>query len=542
LKVLRGGRPYYAEPRTYEELEPIARSRKENYLTAGESIDPNDWQPGVTADSIFLRTVKQVEQRNASIILLHDAGGDTRQATVDALPRIIHYFKERGYVFTTVAGLMGKTKNDVMPAVPSSWAMKVNFFFAELNFWGSEILYTLFITGIILSVVRMLAVAVMAALQKRKEKNETLTSVTPKVSIIVPAYNEEVSAVKTIGSLLGQDYPDIDIVFVDDGSADKTFEVVNAAFNNHPRVKVFTKPNGGKASALNFGINQSRADFVVCIDADTQLQKNAVSELMKRFVNKEVGAVAGNVKVGNELNMLTNWQSIEYITAQNFDRRAFDLLNCITVVPGAIGAFRRDAILIAGGFTTDTLAEDCDLTMRLQRHKYLIRNCSSAIAFTEAPENLKGFLKQRFRWSFGIMQSFWKHRDAVFNPKYKSFGMVALPNILIFQMLLPFLAPLADFILLASLVAAGMGIVDAGIGHILFYYLIFTVVDMAGAALAFAFEKADYKKLLWMLPQRFVYRQLMYYVLIKSIRRAIKGELQGWGNLKRTGNVKLEVA
>ena len=136
------------------------------------------------------------------------------------------------------------------------------------------------------------------------------------------------------------------------------------------------------------------------------------------------------------------------------------------------------------------------------------------------------------------MQCFWKHRDAVFNPKYKNFGMVALPNILVFQMILPFLAPLADLILVLSLIAAGFGIIPASLGHIVFYYLIFSVVDIAGAALAFAFEKEDYKKLLWMIPQRLIYRQLMYYILIKSFNKAIKGELQGWGVLKRTGNVK----
>jgi peptidoglycan-N-acetylglucosamine deacetylase len=260
--------------------------------------------------------------------------------------------------------------------------------------------------------------------------------------------------------------------------------------------------------------------------------------LMKKFTDENVGAVAGNVKVGNEINMITRWQSIEYITSQNFDRRAFDLLNCITVVPGAIGAFKKEAIIKSGGFTTDTLAEDCDLTMRLHRNNYLVRNCNDAISYTEAPETMKQFMKQRFRWSFGVIQCFWKHRDAVFNPKYKKFGMVALPNILLFQMILPFLAPLADLILVLSLIAAGFGIIPASLSHIIFYYLIFSVVDIAGAALAFAFEKEDYKKLLWMIPQRLIYRQLMYYILIKSFNKAIKGELQGWGVLKRTGNVK----
>ena len=540
--------PYNAdsEPQTYEEIEPIARSQKDNYITVGESIDPNDWQVNVSADSIVARTIRIAESTDASIILLHDAGGETRQATVDALPYIIAYFKKRGCVFTTVADLMGKTKNDVMPLLPPSkdgWMRKLNFFFAEAAYWGSHILFALFIVGIVLSVGRMVVMAVLAGIQKRREAKLITIPIWPAdkmplVSIIVPAYNEEVNAVRTVNSLLLQDYPNLQVVFVDDGSKDSTYKIVDNAFKDTTNVKVYTKENGGKASALNVGIAKADSEFVVCIDADTQLKTDAISKLMQKFTSEKIAAVAGNVKVGNEINMITKWQSIEYITSQNFDRRAFDLLDCITVVPGAIGAFRKAAVIEAGGLTTDTLAEDCDLTMRLHRIGYEVRNCTDAISYTEAPETMKQFMKQRFRWSFGVMQCFWKHRDALFNPKYKNYGMVAMPNILIFQMILPFLAPLADLILVLSLVAAGFGLIPASISHIVIYYIIFTLVDVAGAALAFAFEKEDYKKLIWMIPQRLVYRQLMYYIIIKSFSKAIKGELQGWGVLKRTGNVK----
>ena len=536
--------PYNAdsEPQTFEEIEPIARSKKDNYITIGESIDPNDWNPAMNADSIVNRTIRIAEATNASIILLHDAGGKSRQPTVDALPRIIAYFKKRGCKFTTVADLMGKDKETVMPTIKRSWINSLNFFFAEATYWGSHVLFSFFIVGIFLSVGRMLVMAILAYLQKRKEPAALISAAQPAVSVIVPAYNEELNAVRTIQSLLQQNYPNLQIVFVDDGSTDDTFNKVNEQYKLTPNVLVVTKKNGGKATALNYGINISTSDYVVCIDADTQLKNDAVTELMKKFITTDavmpVGAVAGNVKVGNEVNMITYWQSIEYITSQNFDRRAFDLLNCITVVPGAIGAFKKTAVIEAGGFTSDTLAEDCDLTMRLHRKGYQVHNCTTAISYTEAPETMKQFLKQRFRWSFGIMQSFWKHRDAVFNPHYKNFGMVALPNILIFQIILPFLAPFADLILVLSLIAASMGIIPPSLGNIVLFYLVFTLIDVAGAAIAFSFEKEDYRKLLWIIPQRFVYRQLMYYILIKSFNRALKGELQGWGVLKRTGNVK----
>jgi cellulose synthase/poly-beta-1,6-N-acetylglucosamine synthase-like glycosyltransferase/peptidoglycan/xylan/chitin deacetylase (PgdA/CDA1 family) len=539
--------PYNAdsEPQTYEEIEPLARSKKDNYITVGESIDPNDWDVNTTADSIVAKTIQQTEERKAHIILLHDAGGETRKNTVEALPRIIEYFKAKGCQFTTVADLMHKTKDDVMPLAKADWKNKTDGLFFTAFFWISNLIFSLFLVGIFLSIFRTLAMAVLAYIQKRKEKTALMTAPIlpvnlPLVSIIVPAYNEEVNAVRTVNSLLQQDYKNLEVVFVDDGSKDSTYTVVKNVFANNALVNVLTKQNGGKASALNIGIQNAKGKYVVCIDADTQLKEDAVTQLMNVFFNnsnQNIGAVAGNVKVGNEINMITNWQSIEYITSQNFDRRAFDLLNCITVVPGAIGAFNKDAIIKAGGFTSDTLAEDCDLTMRLHRNNYIVKNCTTAISYTEAPETLKQFLKQRFRWSFGVMQCFWKHRDAFLRRKYKTLGFVALPNILIYQIILPFLSPLADLVLVTSLIMAALNIIPISATHIVLYYVVFQLVDIAGAALAFSFEKESYKKLWWMLPQRFIYRQLMYYILIKSINKALKGELQGWGVLKRTGNV-----
>lgn len=215
------------------------------------------------------------------------------------------------------------------------------------------------------------------------------------------------------------------------------------------------------------------------------------------------------------------------------DRRAFDLINSITVVPGAIGAFRKAAIFEAGGFTTDTLAEDCDLTMRILKLGYVIRNAGEAIAYTEAPETVQMLLKQRFRWSFGVMQSFWKNRDALFSRKYKFFGMVGMPNILIFQIILPLFSPLADLMMIA-------GFFSEHPEKIFAFYLAFIFIDMVVAIIAFRMEKEDYRKLIYIIPQRFVWRQLMYYILFKSLRQAVKGQHSGWGNLKRTGNVKME--
>ena len=544
--------PYLAdaEPETREELRPVVIAKNQNYLTIGESIDPLDWDADhINADSIVNRCIR--EKDYGSMILLHDAGGN-RSATIEALPRIIHYFKENGYVFTTIADLMGKTRAELMPPVPpkQAWLDKADAAIATTLYWIQRSLGGIFFTAIGLSILRIIAILILVILQKRKETKAALAANTtalvpvltptkdPSVSIIVPAYNEEITAVRTIESLLKQTYANFNIIFIDDGSKDATFSVVKAAFDQHPKVKILTKTNGGKASALNFGIENTDAEFVVCIDADTQLAPDAVEKLMVKFNDAKVAAVAGNVQVGNRVNFLTRWQDIEYTTAQNFDRLAFGYLNAITVVPGAIGAFRKSVILEIGGFATDTLAEDCDLTMRILRGGGRVATANDAIAITEAPETFSQFLKQRFRWSFGVMQAFWKNRDTLFNPKYGNLGKIAMPNILLFQLILPVFAPIADLTLLFGLLTSTW----VNIAKIVTFYLLFMLIDLICSAVALRMEGKPLSRLWLMFPQRIVYRPLMYSVLFKSYRKALKGELQNWGVLKRTGNVAIATA
>ncbi len=545
-----------SEPGKYEELAPIALSRQKNYITVGESIDPEDWQIPINEyrnDTIFNRVVNIYQNKintgnpedtsiAGSIILLHDAGGD-RENTVNATGQIIRYFRAQGYSFTTVADLLGKKPEDVMPTIPKGreyYWLQINYVIAEGVYLMGNFFFALFVIFLILSSIRIVIIGIMALLEKRKKAELSAIENTlphPFVSIIVPAYNEEVNAVSSLHNLLKCDYPHFEIIFVDDGSKDKTFEIVKAAFENNPLVKVLTKPNGGKATALQFGIEESKADYVVCIDADTKLAPDAVSKLMRNFLNplrksgREVGAVAGSVIVGNELNLLTKWQSIEYITSQNFDRKGFAYVNAITVIPGAIGAFKKEALQKAGGFTADTLAEDCDITMRIIKEGYIVANEPKAYAFTEVPEHLKQFLKQRVRWSFGVMQTFWKHKDMLFSNKNKFLSWVALPDMLLFKYIIPFFSPIADILMVVALLTNNGD-------KIAFYFLIYVIVDSLIASIAFAFEKENPSKLIWLIPQRLIYRWLMMYVFFKAIKRAIKGELQEWGVLKRTGNVK----
>ncbi len=532
-------RPPYntdAEPTNPIQIRPIYTAKNEGYLTIGSSIDPQDWQKDVSADTIIARAISQ--QGLGNIILLHDAGGN-RESTIKALPGIIEYYKSHGYQFVSLASLMNKKRIDIMPVANGTFNRYLESADATVftaGYYFNRLISVIFFLAMLLSAMKIISLAVLAIRQKRNSGKKlplTVAGSKYKVSIIVPGYNEEITAPKTVENLLRLDYPDFEIVFVDDGSKDNTYKNIEAQFGNNTKVQVFTKPNGGKASALNYGIGFATGDILVCIDADTVLKSDAVSLMVNYFSDPQVAAVAGNVKVGNRKNLLTRWQSIEYISSQNFDRRAFDTLNAIMVVPGAIGAFRRDAVQKVGMFTTDTLAEDCDLTLRLLRSGYKVRTCNEALAFTEVPETLNMLVKQRFRWTFGIMQAFWKHHDRMFVRKTPNLGWIVLPNMLLFQLILPVLSPLVDLTLLVSLFMPKGGVIAA-------IYLGYYLLDLFISVMAFRFdgERLSLRDAGNLFLQRILYRQVLWYVLVKGYLRAIRGELASWGILKRTGSVE----
>jgi cellulose synthase/poly-beta-1,6-N-acetylglucosamine synthase-like glycosyltransferase len=332
---------------------------------------------------------------------------------------------------------------------------------------------------------------------------------------------------------------------VDDGSPDATYDRAVEAFGADPRVSVWRKANGGKASALNYGLALARGEIVVGLDADTVFLRNSIQRLVRPLVDAHVGAVAGNAKVGNRLNIVTRWQALEYVTSQNLDRRAFALLDCITVVPGAIGAWRTALVRSVGGFSDDTLAEDQDLTLSLLRAGHTIAYADDAIAYTEAPDTLRGLANQRFRWSFGTLQCMWKHRSAFMRRGTGSLGWIAMPNVWLFQLIFPALSPLADVMFLWSLFSVWLVAQQHGstyalvnLRQILMFYGVFLMVDWMAAITGFLMEPAEDKRLTWLVfLQRFVYRQVMYLVVVRSFRAAIRGRIVGWGTLERKATV-----
>lgn len=544
--------PYFgdAEADKPQEVEPAIVAQNLGYVMVGVRIDPNDWQLPVTPDQIILRTVDRAIDKNpdtrGEVILLHDSGGD-RSATVAALPGLIHELKARGFRFVPVSELAGLSKDQVMPPIPPNQRMftradAVTFFFLSTGGWT---LQWVFLIGIVLGLGRLLFVGSLALAQwirsRRRERMHAGAEFIPFVSIIVPAYNEELVIGNTIESLLASDYSRYEIIVVDDGSQDNTSKVIADRFGADERVRLLTVTNAGKAAALNTGLRHARGEIVVALDADTLFAPQTVGALAHRFYDKQIGAVAGNAKVGNRVNLITRWQALEYITSQNLDRRAFASLNCITVVPGAVGAWRKDLLLEAGGFPSDTLAEDQDLTLRIRRLGYKIGYEETAIAWTEAPHDLRSLAKQRFRWSYGTLQCMWKHRDALFRPRYGALGFIAMPNVWIFQILFPLISPVMDLMLVYTLSAIALdrwqqpaGYSSTDLQQVLFYYALFLAIDWTAAGFAFLLERRERWSLLWWLfLQRFCYRQVMYYVMIKSVAVALRGPIVGWGKLER---------
>jgi len=395
--------------------------------------------------------------------------------------------------------------------------------------------------GIVMVGGRALIIGILALIEKMRPDRWVMPDPVPSVSVLIPAHNEESVIVQTVKSVLASDLKDLRVIVVNDGSADRTGELLDGNFGQDPRVRILHQVNRGKAAALSRALGEAQTEIVVTIDADTEIEPDAISKLLRHFSDEKVGAVAGNVKVGNRSRWLTRWQALEYITSQNMEKRAFDLLNCITVVPGALGAWRTKAIEAAGGITADTVAEDADLTIAIRRLGWHVDYEEEAIAWTEAPETPGVLIRQRFRWTFGTLQSFWKHSDTLFRPKYGTLGLIALPNIFIFQLVLPFISPVIDLLFLGSVLAWALGqyhivrlpllslTATSDLERSVFFFLGFLLIDMLTCVLAFALEKKeDWTLLVPVLLQRFYYRQLMYVVLFRSVKEAVSGRPVGW--------------
>ncbi|MFF2328443.1 MULTISPECIES: bifunctional polysaccharide deacetylase/glycosyltransferase family 2 protein [unclassified Streptomyces] len=531
------------------------------YTSVFIDTDSEDWQkPGV---SKIVEWATPKDGKGASV-LFHDSGGDRAQ-TLKALPQYIKKMKAKGYTFTTVSGAQAaqaaqnaqgtqNTQNTPsaqgVPAAPGNawqsnpeqaahrpadtvtrWEGRALLAAVAVAEWTVPgLAAALVVVGI--AVMARFGMMLLLARRHYRQRNRGRfawgPTVTEPVSVIVPAYNEKECIANTLNSLAASTHP-IEIIVVDDGSTDNTAEIAESL--GLPNVRVVRQENAGKSAALNNGVRQARYDIVVMMDGDTVFEPDTVHRLVQPFGDAEVGAVAGNAKVGNRNTLIGAWQHIEYVMGFNLDRRMYDLLRCMPTIPGAIGAFRREAVLAVGGMSEDTLAEDTDITIALHRAGWRVVYAEHARAWTEAPASLGQLWRQRYRWSYGTMQALWKHRRSVTDRGSSGrFGRVGMPLVVLFQIVTPVFAPLIDVFTIYAML-----FVDFRAS--LLAWLAVLVVQLVCAAYAFRLDGEKYRYLLMLPLQQLAYRQLMYLVLIHSCVTAATGGRLRWQKLKRTGEV-----
>ncbi|MEU0893286.1 bifunctional polysaccharide deacetylase/glycosyltransferase family 2 protein [Streptomyces massasporeus] len=522
---------------------------QDGYTSVFVDTDSDDWKrPGV---SKIVQWATPKKNKGASV-LFHDAGGE-RSQTIEALPRYIEKMRAKGYTFTTISGALEKQRQQApASAAPGTGGSRLQAAHREAT---GAILYEgkalvaavavaewavptlsvgLMVVGV--AVVGRFGMMLLLARRHHRLRNRRRFSwgpeITRPVTVIVPAYNEKECIANTLDSLARSTHP-IEIIVVDDGSTDGTSEIAREAALalGLTNVRVVRQENAGKPAALNNGVRSARHDIVVMMDGDTVFEPDTVRQLVQPFADPEVGAVAGNAKVGNRTTVIGAWQHIEYVMGFNLDRRMYDLLRCMPTIPGAIGAFRREAVLQAGGMSEDTLAEDTDITIAMHRDGWRVVYQEHARAWTEAPGSLKQLWSQRYRWSYGTMQALWKHRESLIDKGPSGrFGRVGMPLVVLFQIVTPVFAPLID-------VFTAYSMIFIDFTAALLAWLAVLGVQLVCAAYAFRLDREKYRYLLMMPLQQLAYRQMMYLVLIHSCVTALTGGRLRWQKLKRTGEV-----
>jgi cellulose synthase/poly-beta-1,6-N-acetylglucosamine synthase-like glycosyltransferase len=437
------------------------------------------------------------------------------------------------------------------PLSPSDHAAaQVDLAVFELLGFSIRLLGVLFGVAITLGIGRALVLSSLALFSAYRERRLPVPPQLPDtfVSVLIPAFNEETVIQRCVAQVLASENVKLEVIVIDDGSSDRTAERVEEMFGNDKRVRLIRLENGGKARALNQGLALAKSELVIALDADTQFEPETIARLARWLVADEgLAAVAGNAKVGNRVNIVTRWQALEYVTAQNVERRALAWLGAMTVVPGAVGAWRRQAILDVGGYPPETLAEDQDLTIAVQRAGWRVAYDQSALAWTEAPQSVRQLARQRFRWAFGTIQCVWKHKQVMLKGKPRGLALIGLPQTILFQLLFALISPIIDLALIVNIVSTVTSIHEHGytamkgdLQYVAFFWLLFAAIDLTAGLIAMALERRENWRLMaWLIPQRFGYRQVMYYVVIKALVQALRGPRVGWSTVARSGEVRI---
>ena len=392
----------------------------------------------------------------------------------------------------------------------------------------------LVLTFLIVLVVRYLLLLWLGYLHHIESRNASAApALEPRVTILVPVYNEAPVISAALRSLLAIRYSAFDVLVIDDGSTDATFERAArmAGTYGNTTVRVVRKANGGKASALNTGIALARTPLVLCMDGDSRLHPDTLRLAVRHFADARVGAVAGNVKVVNRDNLWTRLQALEYLEGLNLPRRAQGFVRAVNIVPGPIGMFRRTVLQEVGGYDTDTFAEDADLTLKILTAGWHIVYEERAIAWTEAPEQFLDLIKQRYRWTRGILQALGKRSMWQTRPRQSLVVWLSLAAMFFEAILWPVLNVLGNLLFVVAALAAG---ITSGV---FYWWALLTMLDVAAALHSVAMEEEDLGLVPYAIIYRFVFTTMIDVAKLCATFEQLVNVHMTWGKLERAGRI-----
>jgi poly-beta-1,6 N-acetyl-D-glucosamine synthase len=390
------------------------------------------------------------------------------------------------------------------------------------------------LTFLVVLIVRYVLLLWLSYLQhiENRGRDEECTH-QPPVTIVVPVYNEEAVIAPALRSVLKLRYPVFHVIVVDDGSSDCTFDRASELEGRYGQstIRVMRKRNGGKASALNVGIARATTEFVLCMDGDSRLHRDTLRFAMRHFIDPRVGAVAGNVKVVNRTNLWTRLQALEYVEGLNTVRRAQGFLRVVNIIPGPIGIFRRDSLVGVGGYDTDTFAEDADVTLKLLTAGWHIAYEERAIAYTEAPERFLELIKQRYRWTRGILQALRKRGSWLGAPRRGMAVWLSLLVMLFEAIVWPAMNIVGNLLFTLAALSAGVA------SGVFYWWALLTMLDVAAALYAVGMEGEDLRLIPYAVAYRFFFITMIDVAKLLATAEEVARVRMTWGKLERVGRL-----
>lgn len=481
-------------------------------------------------------------ERSTNVITF-DIADLSRDLVEGDLKILLAQLKADGFSFNSLPELAEIPPDEAVPPSAIDRLLRDDVLYSMMAFSWASIQGAILILALMVA-LRSPAYLLLALCRRRRFPLDM--DFHPPLTLIIPAYNEEKVIRRTLESALKVDYPDLKIIVVDDGSTDGTEAIVQDITSKNSSVRLIVQENEGKWSALDHAIAVSETPFVAILDADSLIDPMALREIVQPFKNENVGGVSGTVEIGNKDGLLTLFQRLEYLHTQQVMRRAYEVFDGIIVVPGAMGAWRVEAVRAAGLVSGDTITEDADLTIAVHRSGYSVRYQENAKSYTEAPTTISSFRNQRFRWTFGMFQASWKHKRAIL--ERKTVGFISLVDAIWYQLITSMIFPFFDiyFIILVSRLAFNFT-TQGNAGDVALFtqtsavYLLIIALELLNILAAMFFAKRFELTLLIAGPlSRFGYRQLLYLASIQAIYAAITGKLAAWNKLERTGTARLE--